>query len=107
MDDTKYCHRCGKIISSSAEICPGCGVGQTPVTPNAKAKEEGGKGLILAGYICGLLALLIFPPGLGLAGTVIGIVNLTKGRTGHGIAQIVISVTGGALGSIFGAATLG
>lgn len=50
-------------------------------------------GLIVAGYICGGLSLLILPPALGLAGTVCGIVTLAKGKTGHGIAQIIISVT--------------
>ena len=70
-------------------------------------KEEGGKGLIIAGYVCGFLSLLLFPPALGLAGTVCGIVNLTKGRVGHGLAQIIISVTCGALGYIIGGAVMG
>jgi len=63
-------------------------------------------GLIAAGYICGVLSLLILPPALGLAGFVIGIINLTKGSVGHGIAQIIISVTCGLLGMIIGAAMM-
>ena len=59
-------------------------------------------GLILAGYICGFLSLLILPIPLGLAGFVIGIVNLVKGSTGHGIAQIIIAPTCGLLGFIIG-----
>ena len=66
--------------------------------------SESSTGLIIAGYICGFLSLLIIPPALGLAGTVIGIINLTKGSTGHGIAQILISVTCGLFGMIVGAA---
>ena len=63
-------------------------------------------GLIVAGYICGVLSLMIPPPALGLAGLVCGIVNLTKGQTGHGLAQIVISVTCGIFGMILGAASM-
>lgn len=61
------------------------------------------KKLIVAGYVCGGLSLLIFPPALGLAGTVCGIMNLVKGNVGHGIAQIVISVTCSLFGMIWGA----
>lgn len=61
-------------------------------------------GLIAAGYICGGLSLLIFPPAFGLAGIVCGIVNLVRGSTGHGIAQIVISVICTLFGMAIGAA---
>jgi DNA-directed RNA polymerase subunit RPC12/RpoP len=106
--DTKYCHQCGQLISRLAELCTGCGVRQSNGT-HARTygvQEEGGKGLIIAGYACGLLALGIFPPGLGVAGTVIGVVNLTKGRAAHGISQIVIAVTCGTIGMILGAAVM-
>lgn len=63
-------------------------------------------GLIVAGYICSILALLCFPPVLGLAGFVIGIVNLTKGSTGHGVAQIVLAVVCGGIGMVVGAAMM-
>jgi len=80
-------------------------------------RNKEGRGLIVAGYICGILALIswfIIPRlftllfigwsigvfGFGLAGIIIGIVNLVegrmghnKGRVGHGVAQIVIAAT--------------
>ena len=65
-------------------------------------RNKEGQKLIAAGYICGILALFIFPIGFGLAGVVIGIINLTKGRVGHGIAQIVIAATLGLLGVWWG-----
>ena len=102
--NTNYCYHCGQLVSSIAEICPACGVRHASIPSPAQAQEDGGRGLVPAGYICGILALLIVPPGLGLAGTVIGIINLTKGRTIHGIAQVVISVTCGLFGMIIGAA---
>jgi len=75
-------------------------------------RNKEGRGLVIAGYICGILALLcwfinplILPlDALGLAGLIIGIINLAqgktghnKGRVGHGIAQIIIAATAGLL----------
>jgi len=75
-------------------------------------RNKEGRGLVVAGYICGILALLcwlinpfFFPSVFGLAGVVIGIINLVqgkighnKGRVGHGVAQIVLAATFGLLG---------
>lgn len=43
--DEKFCHECGAAIKAKAEICPKCGVRQTPhgstfgaVAPNGKSK---------------------------------------------------------------------
>jgi hypothetical protein len=63
------------------------------------------KSLIMAGYVCGLIALVFLPPGFAFAGIVIGIVNLTKGRLGHGIAQIAVATTCGIVGMYLGAYT--
>ena len=68
--------------------------------------EKPNSGLIVAGYICGGLSLLLLPPALGLAGTVCGIINLSRGYTGHGIAQIVLSVTCGFFGMLIGASIM-
>jgi hypothetical protein len=63
-------------------------------------------GLIVAGYVCAGLSLLLLPPALGLAGIICGIINLTRGQTGHGLAQIILSVTCGIFGLIIGAAMM-
>ena len=62
--------------------------------------------LVKAGYICGGLSLLFFPPAFGIAGLVCGIINLTRGNIGHGIAQIVIAVTCSLIGIQIGIASM-
>lgn len=70
------------------------------------SQANDGKALLIAGYLCGGLSLLILPPALGLAGLICGIITLVKGRVGHGIAMIIISVTCGLFGMIIGAAIM-
>ena len=57
--DEKFCHECGAIIRAKAEICPKCGVRQTPapaagglgVTPSGKSKIAAGLfGIFLGGF---------------------------------------------------------
>jgi len=72
--------------------------------PRQPAGGAAGAGLIVAGYVCGGVALLFCPPGFGIAGIVIGIVNITRGAIGHGIAQIGISVGCTMVGMMLGAA---
>jgi hypothetical protein len=80
------------------------GAYQPPVLSPPPPPADADNKLVIAGYVCGGLAFLVFPPGLGLAGTVIGVVNLTKGRLGHGIAQVVLSITGAIIGMAIGIA---
>ena len=75
------------------------------MNPEEKKKESSG-GLIAAGYIFGLLSIVILPIPFGLAGFVIGIVNLTKGSSGHGIAQIILSALCGIIGMAIGASMM-
>lgn len=92
-----FCPSCGKQVEVDAKFCPDCGEGF----------KKGSTSLIAWGYVCGIIALFIFPVGFGIAGVVIGIVNLTRGRVGHGIAQITIAVTLGFLGAVWGALVWG
>lgn len=48
--------------------------------------------LIIAGYICAALCLVIAPLIFGIAAIVIGIITIRKGAKGHGIAHIVLAV---------------
>jgi len=103
--ETKSCPFCAETVKKAAVVCAHCGRDLAPKTNQGFNGGSSGRrdvALIAAGYICGMLALLVFPPGLGVAGTAIGIVNLTKQRTGHGIAQIVISVTCAIFGMMIG-----
>ena len=49
--------------------------------------------MLIAGYVCAVVALVLFPPGFGLAAVAIGIIALVRDRVGHGIAIIVIGMT--------------
>lgn len=92
-----FCPYCGAEVREDTRFCSGCG---------ERLKKQS-KSLVVWGYVCGVLALFIFPIGFGIAGAVIGIVNLTKGRVGHGVAQIVIAATLGLIGAVLGAIVWG
>jgi hypothetical protein len=64
--------------------------------------SDGKKPMLIAGYVCAVVALVLFPPGFGLAAVAIGIIALVRDRVGHGIAIIVIGVTCGLFGMYFG-----
>jgi hypothetical protein len=66
--------------------------------------KKSSTGLIVAGYIFGLLSVAVLPVPLGITGFVLGIVNLVKGSSGHGIAQMIISVACGIIGTCIGVA---
>ena len=65
------------------------------------------KSLLIAGYLCALVALFFVPPAFGIAALVIGIIVLAKGRVGHGVALVVIAVTCGFAGMYIGWIGLG
>lgn len=100
-----FCPDCGTEVAGSTNFCPKCG--QKLGIGVIGEERPQGRGLVIWGYVCGVLALFVFPIGFGIAGVVIGIVNLTRSRVGHGIAQIVLGVTLGFLGAVWGALVWG
>lgn len=69
---------------------------ETPVPKSAKS-------VIIAGYICAFVALLLFPPAFALAGMTLGIIAITRGNTGHGVTILAASLITGIYGFILGA----
>lgn len=63
-------------------------------------------GLIMSGYVCAILAVLILPIIFGPAGIVIGIKVLRRNETGHGIAIIALSAVCCIIGFLFGFAMM-
>jgi hypothetical protein len=119
------CHFCktpvnvGEAATNSTIRCPYCardfvlppplpplgspGIGITLSLVN-RGFSEPVDGLLIAGYLCGVLSLLFFPIFLGIGGIVCGILTLNKGKIGHGIAIIVLSAALGSIGMGIGAA---
>jgi hypothetical protein len=116
-DEGAFCRECGARINRKAVICTQCGVPQNSEggelsfstsgnAPRAAKQAAQGNGLVAAGYVCAVVALLILPPVFALVAFIIGIINLTRNQIGHGIAQIVLSVICGFFGMVIGAALM-
>jgi TM2 domain-containing membrane protein YozV len=58
--DEKFCHECGAVIRAKAEICPKCGVRQTPATAAGLGVTPSGKSKIAAALFA------IFLGGIGI-----------------------------------------
>ncbi len=58
--------------------------------------------LIVFGYLCALLSLGFFPPGLGLAGLIFGTVCLAQRATVNGILIVILSAVCASIGMIWG-----
>jgi TM2 domain-containing membrane protein YozV len=78
--DEKYCHECGEVIRARAEICPKCGVRQSPAPISLGPVAPNGKSRIAA-------ALLAF----FLGG--FGIHKFYLGQVGLGILYLVFCWT--------------
>jgi len=77
---------------------------QTPAAPDEKA----GKGVIIGGYVCAALSILILPIIFGPVGVALGILALTRKETGHGLTIIILSGVLSLFGFLIGmAATAG
>jgi hypothetical protein len=62
----KYCHECGAVIRSKAEICPECGVRQPGRTRAVVEKFDGEPHRGTAILVLGVLSLFTMPVPLGL-----------------------------------------
>ena len=78
--DEKFCRDCGAVIKAKAEICPKCGVRQSPAPASLGASAPNGKSRIAAA----LFALL-------LGG--IGIHKFYLGQVGMGILYLLFCWT--------------
>ena len=79
------CPKCGAQNMDGATACSNCGV-QFAVTPNqayapANAAQPG-KGLAIAGMVCGIVSFFCFGFILGLLAIIFGAVAKSKGYTG-------------------------
>ncbi|QLD84917.1 hypothetical protein HWV23_04010 [Natronomonas halophila] len=55
--DECYCTSCGDIIKEETEICPNCGVRQTP----APAEDDNTTAYLVFGLLSGVLSLIALP----------------------------------------------
>ena len=111
-DGGAFCRECRARINRRAVMCTQCGVPQhsdvaglsfpSGVSAPRAAKLEQGNGLVIAGYACLAIGVLIFGILFGLSACVIGIINVSTGHTKHGVIQIIL----GALWVLIGAAMM-
>jgi TM2 domain-containing membrane protein YozV/ribosomal protein S27E len=78
---TKFCHYCGGVIASLAEICPKCGVRQPDVAYPNRSRNDTGPQRIAA---C-LFAILLGP---------LGAHKFYLGQTAMGVLYLLVSVLG-------------
>ncbi len=78
------CPRCGAQNMDGAPACSNCGA-QFAVTPTqayAPVVKQPGKGLAIAGMVCGIVSFFCFGIILGLLAIIFGAVAKNKGYTG-------------------------
>ncbi|MBT5693026.1 MAG: hypothetical protein HOK49_01500 [Opitutae bacterium] len=61
-------------------------------TTPAPTPQNTNSGMVTAGYVFCILALLCFPGLFGLLAFIFGIINCAQNRVSHGVTQIVLSL---------------
>lgn len=64
--------------------------------------DESDSGIVPAGYVCAVLAWLLFPIGFGIAGVACGITAMVRGRYVNGAVIVTMAATGGFLNAWWG-----
>lgn len=99
-----WCPHCHYALEADARL------GQTVQCPSChqliQLVSNKNLPLIVAGYLCATLAIVICPPVFGLAGFACGVANSGRGQTGHGSAQMVMAILFTLIGMVFGAMTM-
>ena len=99
-----FCPNCGSTNPDGAKFCAGCGADMT--TGSAPVQEQvvytqpvptkqPGKGMAIAGMVCGIVSFLCFPYILGVLGIIFGAVAKNKGYRG---AMATAGIACGAVG---------
>jgi len=98
-----YCPKCGAANADGSTKCATCGVefqvpnampgmGMPPMTPMTPAAQPG-KGLAIAGLVCGIVSFFCFGIVLSILAIIFGGVAKSKGfRGGMATAAIVLGV---------------
>lgn len=97
-----FCDKCGAQIPDGSTFCGTCGSAVSSNQPqaayNAPAAKVPGKGLAIAGMVCGILSFFCFAWILGTLGIIFGGVAKSKGcNSGMATAGIVCGAIGIAL----------
>ena len=93
-----FCPKCGSQNPDYAAQCQTCGTMLATTSNGVGAPSQAGKGLAIAGMVCGIVSFFCFPYILGLLGIIFGAVARNKGyRGGMATAGIACGVIGIAL----------
>ena len=80
-----FCRSCGEEIPNDAVVCVKCGRATgVPIWPAPAVKSGESSGLMIAGFITGVV--------IPLVGLIIGVILLAKSKIGAGFGVIIVSV---------------
>ena len=100
----KYCSKCGNKLNINAKFCNKCGnycEQQNSSVNNNEEEYESNEGtnspIALAGLICAIVGLFVFPYILGIAAIVLGIIgrcqeNISSRSKKQAVASIILGV---------------
>lgn len=99
MEDVKFCENCGSDLNAQASVdmtnTVNYGNAGMPNPNGVQNVSEPGKGLAIAGMVCGIVSFFCFGFITGLLGVIFGAVAKSKGcKSGMATAGIVCGVLG-------------